>query len=830
MTKTEDDLRRDVASAVLAAKERGALTFYEVLEACEGADPTLVASTFATTQGPNVSVPAVTRRETSELAALFPAADPVGCQWWYTLDTIERLANRVYQAAPNNARVAFLGAPTVAYQYSRRVGRATLFEIDQHVLRTVSLSDELSAILYDVSQIVPAEHADRYDVVLADPPWYRETILTFIVRALQLGQDGASILCSLPPRLTRPGIVEERQELLETLLKSGVEVVSIERSVTRYLVPEFERIAMRGVSDFDGRPWRSGDLLHVRRKGPLSFDEPQLASSRTTAFARRPKQYRVFLRSNDIESPTLSTWVSREHAFENTVSRRSFDPAHLHWWTSNKRGGLVRNCTFFKSALELWATEKLGQEETRERLIQQGMLNDDARALCRDLDEHLELWSKYGGGVVKERPDLAILETRKRPYLKKEDDGFRGPFQRDRDRITWSRGLRQLANKTQVFPLATGDYLRNRLSHSLEVMQLATTIGASYGLNLSLVEAGALAHDIGHTPFGHAGESALNILFSEIRDSLGFNHYEHGVDVIRWLEDAYQSPSFGGLFGLNITTEVAECVFKHTYCQTSGTFCQNELYKRSKHKEYFDDDLCHLEGQAVRIADKVSYLISDLEDGIRVGALTLADLLSCRLLRRPPLDLTLAPGESAHERFLSQRSLLIGILMEDIILATADRLSQLSSLQDARSAKSYTVTYSADVNHEVEEVWKKLQAGKLHTDGRIRIANLRAARIVRELTLLFCVAPQLIDERFRDGHMRLHGTEYMEFYRKETGKTVKLREGMLNFLGRDGGDHLGMDSAASREVPVEQLIQAKDFVAGLSDERARALHHDLLAF
>src|SRR4051812_27946015 len=115
----EEVLDGEVSHAIRAAQERGAKTFYEILEACEGADPRLVARVLDGANDPLPPAPAVARRETSELAALFPAADPVACQWWFTLDTIERLANRVYQAAPKNSRVAFLGAPTVGYQYSR---------------------------------------------------------------------------------------------------------------------------------------------------------------------------------------------------------------------------------------------------------------------------------------------------------------------------------------------------------------------------------------------------------------------------------------------------------------------------------------------------------------------------------------------------------------------------------------------------------------------------------------------------------------------------------------------------------------------------------------
>ena len=220
MTAVDPELERAVADAVRAALERGAVTFYDVLESCEGADPKLVARVFASSGPPVGSVGAVARRETSELAALFPAADPVACQWWNTLDSVERLASRAYEAARPDTKTAFLGAPTIAYQFSRRAPGATVFDVDQHVLDTLSSAGGLTAVRYDVAESVPPEHVGQYHVVLLDPPWYPEIIRAFLSRALEMGAPGASVFCSIPPRLTRPGIVEERQALLRADLKT----------------------------------------------------------------------------------------------------------------------------------------------------------------------------------------------------------------------------------------------------------------------------------------------------------------------------------------------------------------------------------------------------------------------------------------------------------------------------------------------------------------------------------------------------------------------------------------------------------------------------------
>lgn len=825
---SEEGLREEVAIAVQAARARGARTFYEVLSQCEGADPLLVESVLGEAAqkvtGPSY---AMARRETSELAALFPAANPVACQWWFTLDSIEQLAHRIAQIVTPESRVAFLGTPTVGYQFSRQSSSATVFEFDPNVVQALQ-SAGARIVSYDVAEPLPDGHAGNYRAVLVDPPWQDTVLRAFLARALELAETGASVLSSLPPRLTRPGIIQERQALLSDLLKADVEVVAVERAAMRYLVPGFESVVLQPLVSFDGRPWRTGDLLHVRKKDGSCFSAPPLAPTSVSVHARDPREYRVFLRRSVGPARDEAAWVSRALGFESTLSHRKFDPAALQWWTSEKRGGTVRDPDLVEKALRHWAEDRLNLDRTVDRLREGGLKRDSARALCQELDDHLDLWKRHGKDQVTVRPDLATETAGQRPYPKAGEDGYRKAFQRDRDRITWSRGLRQLANKTQVFPIGSGDFLRNRLSHSLEVMQLASTIGASFGLNLNLIEAGALAHDIGHTPFGHAGEEALHDLFRDVKSTLGFSHYEHGVDVVRWLEDAYQSPSLGGLFGLNLTPEVAECIFKHTYCTQGGDFCQEELYRRSKHKAYFSNDLCHVEGQAVRIADKVSYLISDLEDGIRVGALSLDDLLRCRLLRRSPLDLVPGQGESQHERFLSQRSLIIGVLMEDIIEATAQRLASIKSLQEVRKLGRYTVDHSEQLRSEVGEVWSLLQAGKLHRDSRVQLANLKAKGIVRELTLLFTFFPLLVDERFRQGHERLRDSEYMNFYRGETGNRAKLTARMLQSVVRDG-DNVPKVDPKNPEVPVEDLVQAKDFVAGLSDERARSLHREYLS-
>ena len=302
----DEDLALEVGRAVKAARDRGARSFHEVLQACEGAPPAMVDQVLRRLSDQPISEPAVERRETSELAALFPAADPLAYQWWYTIDTIEGLANRVHKLSPDNSRVAFLGTPTVGYQYSRRAKNATVFDIDRHVLAALAPAVNLECVHYDVANPIPEEHSAKYDVVLTDPPWYPQILRTFLQRALDLAVSGASVLCSLPPRLTRPGIAEERQELLECLREAGVEIVSLDCSVSQYLVPRFEQVALDALVAFEGRPWRSGDLLHLRRVREVSLELDSLPAFPTIAFARNPKRFRVFVGGENCFDKTLN--------------------------------------------------------------------------------------------------------------------------------------------------------------------------------------------------------------------------------------------------------------------------------------------------------------------------------------------------------------------------------------------------------------------------------------------------------------------------------------------------------------------------------------------
>ena len=217
-------------------------------------------------------------------------------------------------------------------------------------------------------------------------------------------------------------------------------------------------------------------------------------------------------------------------------------------------------------------------------------------------------------GQIREFEDMLLApyamkscNTKGRVY-KEPEHPYRSCYQRDRDRVVHSAAFRRLEYKTQVFVNHEGDYYRTRLTHTIEVAQIARTIASSLRLNVDLTEAIALAHDLGHTPFGHSGEEALNELMKNFN---GFNHNLQGLRVVDYLEERY--PDFPGL---NLTWEVREGIVKHS----------SRFDKAVKIKELAPKDMPSLETQVVDIADEIAYDNHDLDDGLTSGLIKESEL------------------------------------------------------------------------------------------------------------------------------------------------------------------------------------------------------------
>jgi dGTPase len=741
----------------------------------------------------------------------------------------------------------FIGAPTAGHYYALCYeAETTILDADPEVIETVREAiapvrqNGWTAETYDAHHEPPSHLLSRHAVAVLDPPWYPSLIRLFFSRARTLIRDSGFIVCVIPPLLTRPGLLEERSVLLGELQSTGYRIVTLEPQVVSYAVPSFELAAYQDVLLFSGRSWRTGDLLTVeggKNSSPLPL-QPSPNAGIVSIFSRDPRKLRVFL-DETRSYPELGELAAPVPEFERSVSTRAFDVVKIGAWGSNRKAVTIREASLVRSVLEIWASGASIDDATA-ALVEGGLSEAEAVSAVKQIYEGLGLRQDEPGASWRRTPSqmeefrqMLLSDLGSQPSARQhphQDDDFRLAFQRDRDRILWSHSLRRLANKTQVFPVDRDDQLRRRLTHSVEVMQLAATIARAFGLDPDLTEAGALAHDLGHTPYGHAGEYALNSILNQIAPQLGgFNHYEHGADVVRWIEDAYVSPGIGGFPGLNLTRDTVECILKHTFYRRGDPLGQSEVLARSKHRD-IDDSSGSLESQAIRMADKLSYLISDLEDGIRLRAITVEELRQCRLFDHPPIDMRQTKEESLLERFISQRRALLRVLMEDVLVATDFQLSRLGSLQGIREADEYSVAFSPTIKAEVDEIWTRLQAGILHRDGRVIQANLRAGAIVTELFLLYLLRPELVDDGFRRTHARLRDTEYAAYYRSLAKRDeIAFPKALVSSLAVDrmigSGLHVEGDDFL---VPVYDLVLAKDYVASLTDIRATTAHTELM--
>lgn len=272
----------------------------------------------------------------------------------------------------------------------------------------------------------------------------------------------------------------------------------------------------------------------------------------------------------------------------------------------------------------------------------------------------------------------AMLNKDSRGRLNPEKDvtsDLRLPFQRDRDRITHSKTFRRLKHKTQVFLAPTGDHYRTRLTHVLEVSQIARTIASALCLNEALTEAIALAHDLGHTPFGHAGEATLNELHPG-----GFRHYVHSLRVVDFLENDGK--------GLNLTLEVRNGIVRHS----KG---RNEILPNES-----SELALTLEGQVVRLADIIAYVNHDFDDAVRAGILQLSDL---------PVKISSAIGKRHSQRISSMvRDLIVETLKaDDGRLHISDMM--LEAIGDLRTFLYENVYRFHKVHNEFEKAQRMIR-------------------------------------------------------------------------------------------------------------------------
>jgi dGTPase len=300
-----------------------------------------------------------------------------------------------------------------------------------------------------------------------------------------------------------------------------------------------------------------------------------------------------------------------------------------------------------------------------------------------------------------------------------DEHAYRSCYQRDRDRVIHSAAFRRLEYKTQVFVNHEGDYYRTRLTHSIEVSQIARTIACALRLNMDLTEAIALAHDLGHTPFGHSGEDILNELMADVG---GFNHNLQGLRVVDFLEERY--PEFAGL---NLSWEVREGIVKHSSVFDIGVAL----------KEFNPKKMPTLETQLVDVADEIAYDNHDLDDGLTSGLIKESDLENLELWQKinRTINQKYAKINPVSRKYLVIRG-LINLQVTDLIAHTQSEISRrkIKKYTDVHKLDSKLVDFSSKVK-QLRKPLRQFLMQKLYHHYRVVRMSTKAKRFIREL---FC--------------------------------------------------------------------------------------------
>ena len=312
----------------------------------------------------------------------------------------------------------------------------------------------------------------------------------------------------------------------------------------------------------------------------------------------------------------------------------------------------------------------------------------------------------------------------------------RSEFQRDRDRIIHSTAFRRLEYKTQVFVNHEGDLFRTRLTHSLEVAQIGRAIARSLGLDQDLVEAIALAHDLGHTPFGHTGQDALNACMHEHG---GFEHNLQSLRVVDMLEERYAE-----FDGLNLTFETREGILKH--CSLPNAQRLGEIGERFLNKQQPS-----LEAQVANLADAIAYNNHDVDDGLRSGLIEIEQLSEVTVFARHLHEVKARyPALNGRRVIHETVRRMINTLITDLVSQSAKNLGDASpaSIEDVRRAAPL-ISFSDSIRSEQREL-KQFLRTHLYQHYRVNRMSNKAKRIIKALFDAFMQDPKLLPPQYQD--------------------------------------------------------------------------------
>ena len=330
------------------------------------------------------------------------------------------------------------------------------------------------------------------------------------------------------------------------------------------------------------------------------------------------------------------------------------------------------------------------------------------------------------------------------------DSRFRTPFERDRDRIVHSSAFRRLKGKTQVFVAHEGDHYRTRLTHSLEVAQIARSVARMMGLDDDLAETLGIAHDLGHPPFGHTGEDVLDTCMEGYG---GFDHNAQTLRVLTKLERKY--PSFDGL---NLTWETLEGVVKHNGPLVRyGATLTDLPVAIQEYVAQHDLDLetwPGLEAQVAAHADDIAYNNHDIDDGLRAGLFTLAELreevpMVARVLGEVEKDY---PGLDQFRLVAETVRRLIGVWIDDLVWESGNRIAaeKPKCVEDVRAAGKPLVGFS-EVMNEHQAILRRFLMARMYRHWKVNRSRSHAKRILRELFNLLLAEPELMPPNWQQG-------------------------------------------------------------------------------
>ena len=309
---------------------------------------------------------------------------------------------------------------------------------------------------------------------------------------------------------------------------------------------------------------------------------------------------------------------------------------------------------------------------------------------------------------------------------------YRNAFQRDRDRVIHARAFRRLENKTQVFTRRYSDHFRTRLTHTMEVAQISRTIAAALNLNVDLVEALALVHDIGHPPFGHAGERSLNELMQRHGEV-----FDHNLQALRIVEDF--ELRYAEFRGLNLTFEVREGIIKH-----SRDYSEAQHLKLS---EYMLDQRPPLEAQLIDLTDEIAYSTADLDDGYEAKLLRLSQIRkNVRAFERYYIEAEQKYPDAAEKlKFNEALKRMLNRFVTDLIENTRRRVKEsgVGSVQDVRDLPERLTSFSAEVDAERREA-KRFLYQTLYESTPLQPEKVKAEKVVTDVFDHFMAHPDVL--------------------------------------------------------------------------------------